>query len=498
MRIAALLGCLALASPAAATPPPTPPPTPPAPAAAAPPAALPPPPAQRACPPPPAAAAAELAERVRRELLWDQKRITDVEVTAICEVRGGWLMDASLAPRNPRVYSPELEYGELRDGRAHTPWVVPPRGAPHRMIFWSPGPTYDFDGDGHPEPSTLWHGSMLEIWFSGGRQPSFSVLPLNYEPLPDDRWASWNGQIVYLAHDEQSRLHAFGFRPGEARHEIAEAACQLAAPGEVCATAAALPRSLPQNSFRDAPQERAAAVLGAHPTRATCAQLDDAAKIQHARVIEHAMLRRLLGNEAIAPLAFTWGCVSHGEAPVVVHAELSSDAGAAELWTIRGGRPRFERAAHWQTPSVGSEFADITLVSHADLDGDGFDESIVTEAAGKPLAARYTVAIAGTRRELPSDVVVRAADGARDGIARLPPLCEPGAPGAPSVPVSPDACLPSGPTKGWWPVAGEVHWDWEREPPQILVWRGERLAPIRAARLAEIVAETAALRAAHP
>jgi len=419
-------------------------------------------------------------------------------VIPICEVRDGWLMEASMAPRDASKYNPDLAYGELRDGRAHTPWVVPPRGAPHWMIFWSPGPTYDFDGDGHPEPSTLWHGSMLEIWFSGGRQPSFSVLALNREPLPDDRWASWNGQIVYLAHDEQSHLHAFGFRPGEARHEIAAAACQLAAPGEVCATAAALPRSLPHTSFREAPQERAAAVLGAHPTRATCAQLDDAAKIQHARVIEHAMLRRLLGNEAIAPLAFTWGCVSHGEAPVVAHAELPSDAGAAELWTIRGGRPRFERAAHWQTPSVGAEFADIALASHGDLDGDGFDESIVAEATGTPLTARYSVTLAGARRALPSDVVVRGADGARDGIARLLPLCWPGAPGAPSAQVSPAACLPSAPANGRWPVAGEVEWDWEHEPPQILVWHGARFAPISASQLAAIVAETAAARAAQP
>jgi hypothetical protein len=143
---------------------------------------------------------------------------------------------------------------------------------------------------------------------------------------------------------------------------------------------------------------------------------------------------------------------------------------------------------------VGSEFADIALASHADLDGDGFDESIVAEAAGKPRAARYTVTIAGTRRELPSDVVVRGADGARDGIARLPSLCVPAAPWQ----VSPDACPSSRPPKGWWPVADEVYWDWENEPPQILVWRGERFAPISASRLAAIVAETAALRADHP
>src|SRR3954469_22412199 len=130
MRIAALLGCLALAAPAAATPPPTPTPTPAPPPAATPPppappappspAPLPPPPAQRACPPPPAATAAELAERVRRELLWNRKQITDVEVIPICEVRDGWLMEASMAPRDASKYSPDLEYGELRDGRAHT------------------------------------------------------------------------------------------------------------------------------------------------------------------------------------------------------------------------------------------------------------------------------------------------------------------------------------------------------------------------------------------
>jgi hypothetical protein len=37
-----------------------------------------------------------------------------------------------------------------------------------------------------------------------------------------------------------------------------------------------------------------------------------------------------------------------------------------------------------------------------------------------------------------------------------------------------------GPVVGWWPLNGVAHWDWEREPPQILVWRGERFAPIAA------------------
>src|SRR5262249_40632817 len=159
---------------------------------------------------------------------------------------------------------------------------------------------------------------------------------------------------------------------------------------ETCATTPALPRSMPHTGYQDPPHDQAATVLGARPTHATCAQLDDAAKIQHARIIEQAVLRRQ-GNEAIAPLMFTWGCVSHGEAPGVVHATLPHDAGTAELWTIRNNRPRFERAAHWQTPDEWAAFADIELPGHGDLDGDGFDESIIAEFAGKPLAARYTV-----------------------------------------------------------------------------------------------------------
>jgi hypothetical protein len=508
MRIAALLGCLALAAPAAATPGPTPPvpaaatpptpspvpvtatpPTPsPAPVAATPPS-LSPPPAQSACPPPPAAATAELTERVRRNLTENRPGTTDIDVTAVCELRGGWLMDVSFPARD------HDDDGELRDGRVHIAWIVPSRGRPNWLLGWSPGPVYDFDGDGRPEPSTLWHGTVLEIWFSGGRQSSRNMLALTDGFRPEGRWASWNGQIVYLTHDEQDRLHAFGFRPGEARREILEAACRLAAPGETCATAVALPRSIPHTAFNDPPHGQAAAVLGARATRATCAQLDDAAKIEHARVIEQAALRRL---DPIAPLVFTWGCVSHGASPVVVHAVQPHDSGTAELWTIRSGRPRFERAARREMPDEWAEYAEILLTSHADLDGDGFDESIIAEFAGKPLAARYTVTLAGSRRELPSDVVVRGADGARDGIARLPPLNRPVPRHAPCEPVSPDACMPSPPPVGWWPVYYEAHWDWEHEPPQILAWRGERFAPIRAARLAEIIAETAAARAAQP
>src|SRR5262249_20589773 len=147
-----------------------------------------------------------------------------------------------------------------------------------------------------------------------------------------------------------------------------------------CATTLALPRSSPHSASQDPRHDQAAAVLGARPTRATCAQLDDAAKIEHARVIEQAMLRRL---QPIEPLMFTWGCVSHGESPVVVHASQGSASGTAELWTIRAGRPRFERTAHREPPDEWADFADIELASHADLDGDGLDESIVAEFAGK-------------------------------------------------------------------------------------------------------------------
>jgi hypothetical protein len=39
-------------------------------------------------------------------------------------------------------------------------------------------------------------------------------------------------------------------------------------------------------------------------------------------------------------------------------------------------------------------------------------------------------------------------------------------------------------------------WDWEHQPPQVLVWRGARFVPLADAAVAAITAETTAERAA--
>jgi hypothetical protein len=45
-----------------------------------------------------------------------------------------------------------------------------------------------------------------------------------------------------------------------------------------------------------------------------------------------------------------------------------------------------------------------------------------------------------------------------------------------------------------WPQEGGS-WDWEHEPPQVLVWRGTRFVPLPRAELSAIISETAAERA---
>jgi hypothetical protein len=38
---------------------------------------------------------------VRRELTASRRDITDIEATAVCELRGGWLIDFAYYPFNP-------------------------------------------------------------------------------------------------------------------------------------------------------------------------------------------------------------------------------------------------------------------------------------------------------------------------------------------------------------------------------------------------------------
>lgn len=90
--------------------------------------------------------------------------------------------------------------------------------------------------------------------------------------------------------------------------------------------------------------------------------------------------------------------------------------------------------------------------------------------------------------------VLRAADGKRDGIVRLRPFVAAVTAGPPCVPVSPDSCLPGPPPVGWWPQH-DGSWDWEHEPPQVLVWRGTRFVPLPRAELSAIISETVTERA---
>jgi len=104
--------------------------------------------------------------------------------------------------------------------------------------------------------------------------------------------------------------------------------------------------------------------------------------------------------------------------------------------------------------------------------------------------------LGGSDRVVPSNLVLRAADGTRDGLVRLRPFAVPTPAPGPCERVSPDSCLPGPPPAGWLPSDATGSWDWEHQPPQVLVWRGTRFVPLAGAAIATIVAETAAQRAA--
>src|SRR5262249_25380619 len=163
------------------------------------------------------------------------------------------------------------------------------------------------------------------------------------------------------------------------------------------------------------------------------------------------------------------------DTPVVANASKPRDRTAAELWMIHAGSAQFRRGVSSGAPDEWTSTTEYELAGPVDLDGDGVAESIVVEEQSHPAYARYTVTLDGRRRELPGAPAVPAADGPRDGIVRLRPFSRPAGPPAPCPPSAPpDACSPGPPPQGWWPVT-EGSWDWEHQPPQILVWRGGKL-----------------------
>jgi hypothetical protein len=474
---------LSAPAPAYAPPPPSPPsppPSTPSPPSTPPPAA--------SCPPPSPARDKQIRARINQTFARD-KIASAPEITPVCEEQGGWLVSVAYAEPSGVDYSVD----KLDDGRIRALWRVSDKGA-WPVGEWTLGPTLDFDGDGKPEASTWYTNHQeLKIWFAGGRKAAYVTLPMpiHFEPADGERWTRLDGYPVWLS-GVGDDMHGFRFRPDHGRDELSPADCARAA-GQPCASTPIQRGAQGEYYHSDPLSDTGAAVLGHRKTGAICAQLDDATKARIGNAIEQDELRNSDPNGVITEVVLTWGCTSHGETQVSLEATDHHDGSASAWYSVRGEQITAVRGAWQAAPDEYADRSSVYIVGHADLDGDGFDESIIVEAAGRPEGARYTVRIAGQLHELPSSQIYRGADGARDGIVRLRPFAR-RAGRVRCDPTEPLGCLGLPPV-GWWVRSNDESWDWEHDRPEILVLRGGQLVPLAKPALDAIISETAAPRA---
>jgi hypothetical protein len=407
------------------------------------------------------------------------------EIVPVCEEQAGWLVTVTYDVTDPYAYD---RHEALGNGRVREVWWMPAKEAPWQLSNWAIGPTLDFDGDGQPEASTWFRfRNELKIWFDGGRTPVYLMLEID-STGHDQVWAELDGAPVLL-YGTYNGLRGLRVRRDRSGEALSPADCARAA-GKPCATVP----SARQVYDVDPRIDPVAAMLGHRHTLATCAQPDEATKARVARAIEDDELRLADPDGFVQAPELTWGCISHGEVPVIFRADNPSDASTTSWYSVRGEQRTRIRRLPVSWPSEWSDSQRVELVGHADLDGDGFDESIIAEFAGKPVGTHYTVRLGGQLRELPARAVYRGADGKRDGIVRSQPFAE-RARRDECVPVSPDSCLPGGPPVGWWIGRGPESWDWARDRPEIVVWRGDRFAALPRRAIDAIIDETAAARA---
>ena len=137
----------------------------------------------------------------------------------------------------------------------------------------------------------------------------------------------------------------------------------------------------------------------------------------------------------------------------------------------------------------------LAIGPSGDFDGDGAAESIIEHshhAAAHGTTFAYHVMLGGAMRALPSDLVVRAVVGDRDGVVQTS-----------AKPHEVTACRDNDPNARLdcelQPPAGYVKascgpWDWDKHAPQIVVLD----AATSRTDVAAIVAATASDRAAMP
>jgi hypothetical protein len=375
-------------------------------------------------------------------------------IRPICAERGGWLVEVATSPP--------------------TAWLVPAHGDATQLDrAWTIGPVYDFDGDGHPEATTIADEGELVIWFDGGARSSYVI------GADGTHWLARDGKILV-----GSEGWAFAVAPGTGYY-VPDTINASNTPGAYSCTS-------------DAGEAAAVAHMLAHGRAAApCTQLGTGDQVAQQRAIMTALLARR-DLEGVTRMHFAWGCTSHGETPVVVGYDGLHDTTGSELWSVRDGRATLRDGVTSPAPGEWSFHDDIALGPSGDFDGDGAAESIIehshhAEAHGTTFA--YEVMIGGAMRSLPSDLVIR---GDRDGVVRTSSV---------SKPHVVTACHESDPNtqldcelqppEGYVKVAACGPWDWEKHAPEIVALGAtKKFAPVSRAAVSALVAATAADRAA--
>jgi hypothetical protein len=235
---------------------------------------------------------------------------------------------------------------------------------------------------------------------------------------------------------------------------------------------------------------------------APCAQLSAAERAAQERTLAAPIVASGAATD-IDSVGFTWGCTSHGDTPVVINYFNIHDATGAELWAVHAGKARRLDSVSSGAPDEWSSTDNLSLGPAGDFDGDGAAESIVESshhASAHGTQFKYRVLIGGALRSIPSDLVIRAASGNRDGVVR-PTSFKAHVTEACNAADDPNTRLDC----ELQPPAGYVRadtcgpWDWDKHRPQMFVLGADAaFVALPAAAAAKLLVATAADRAAMP
>ena len=186
---------------------------------------------------------------------------------------------------------------------------------------------------------------------------------------------------------------------------------------------------------------------------------------------------------------------------MVVAYESMRDNTGVELWSVHDGKASEKDSVTSSAPGEYSSSATITLGPSGDFDGDGAAESIIEHmhhASAHGTTFAYGVMLGGALRALPSDLVVRAVVGDRDGVLRTPWSEQPHGTTPCHQGDDPNTYLDCElqPPVGYVKADSCGPWDWDKHAPQIVALGTTSFAPVTRAAVTTIVAATKDDRAA--